>query len=149
MNSPYWDTSCILALYVAEPLSHRIATLASRGKEGLTSSSILEYEMAFALHAKEARGEIPPLSAIRVLKKFQADLEKRRFLLAPLGQDIMSRATEVASASLRNDPPLLLRTLEGIHIATALQLRSSEIITADKRMAQAAKTLGLSVKDFS
>ena len=105
--------------------------------------------MTFALHAKEAKGEIPPDSAIRVLAKFQSDLRKGRFLLAPLGQDIKIRASESARTALRNDPPLFLRTLDGIHIATALQLQSSELMTADKRMANAARALGFSVQEFS
>ena len=148
-NSPYWDTSCILALYVTEPLSRQIAALASKEKQALTSSVILEYEMTFALHAKEAKGKIPPDSAIRVLAKFQSDLRKGRFLLAPLGQDIKIRAAESARTALRNDPPLFLRTLDGIHIATALQLQSSELMTADKRMANAARAIGFSVQEFS
>lgn len=149
MNSPYWDTSCILALYVTEALSRQIAALASKEKQALTSSAILEYEMTFALHAKEAKGEVPPDSAARALAKFQSDLQKGRFLLAPLGQDIKIRAAEAACATLRNDPPLFLRTLDGIHIATALQLQSVELITADKRMAAAARVLGISVKEFA
>jgi predicted nucleic acid-binding protein len=105
--------------------------------------------MTFALHAKEAKGEIAPDSASRALAKFQSDLRKGRFLLAPLGQDIKTRAAEVARVSLRNDPPLFLRTLDGIHIATALQLQSPELITADKRMAKAARALGLRVQEFA
>lgn len=149
MNSPYWDTSCILALYVTDALSRQIAARASKEKQALASSAILEYEMTFALHAKEAKGEIPPDSAARALAKFQSDLHKGRFLLAPLGQDIKIRATEAARATLRNDPPLFLRTLDGIHIATALQLQSVELITADKRMAAAARILGISVQEFA
>jgi predicted nucleic acid-binding protein len=148
VNSPYWDTSCILALYVAETLSQPIAARASKEKQALTSSAILEYEMIFALHAKEARGEIPPDYAARALAKFQSDLQKGRFLLAPLGQDIKIRAAEAARAALRNDPPMILRTLDGIHIATVLQLHSAELITADKRMADAARTFGIRVQEF-
>jgi len=149
VNSPYWDTSCILALYVTEPLSRQIAALASKEKQALTSSVILEYEMTFAIHAKEAKGEIPTDSASRILEKFQSDLRKGRFLLAPLGQDIKTRAAESARAALLNNPPFFLRTLDGIHIATALQLQTPELITADKRLASAAKALGFSVHEFS
>ena len=149
MSTHYWDTSCILALYVAEPLSEQIAAVASKEKQALTSSAILEYEMIFALHAKEAKGEIPPDSAARVLGKFQGDLRRGRFLLAPLGQDISAHAAVVAQAMLRLPTTLFLRTLDGIHIATALQLQSSKIITTDKRMAVAARAHGINVHHFS
>jgi predicted nucleic acid-binding protein len=33
--------------------------------------------------------------------------------------------------------------LDGLHVATALQLRSTEIVTADQRMAAAAAMCGL------
>jgi len=149
VNTPYWDTSCILALYVREPLSRQIAASAAKEKQALTSSAILEYEMTFALAAKEARGEIARDSATRVLDKFQNDLRKGRFLLAPLGQDIKLRAAEIARTILKNATGKFLRTLDGIHIATALQLQSPELMTADRKMAEAAKTLGLQVKTFS
>jgi len=149
VNAPYWDTSCILALYVPETLSRQIAALASKEKQALTSSAILEHEMTFALHSKEAKGEIPPDSAARVLAKFQSDLGKGCFLLAPLGQDIKIRAAEAARATLRNNPPLFLRALDGIHIATALQLQSAELITTDKRMADAARVLDIRVHEFA
>jgi len=149
VNAPYWDTSCILALYVPETLSRQIAALASKEKQALTSSAILEHEMTFALHSKEAKSEIPPDSAARVLAKFQSDLRKGRFLLAPLGQDIKIRAAEAARATLRNNPPLFLRALDGIHIATALQLQSAELITTDKRMADAARVLDIRVHEFA
>jgi predicted nucleic acid-binding protein len=36
-----------------------------------------------------------------------------------------------------------LRILDGIHIATALELGASELITADKKIADAATLLGI------
>jgi predicted nucleic acid-binding protein len=81
-----------------------------------------------------------------VLSKFQSDLLRGRFLLAPLGQDIKVRTNQVAAAALQSHPPTFLRTLDGIHIATALQLDAREIITADKRLAEASTILGLKTK---
>ncbi len=143
MKSVYWDTSCILALYVPEAISAQAATLAGEENKALISSAILEYEMTFALGAKEARGEISPGAAATVLAKFQSDLQRGRFLLVPLGQDIKVRASRIAANILQSHPPTLLRTLDGIHIATALQLDAREILTADKRMADVSLLLGL------
>ena len=146
MKSIYWDTSCVLALYVPEAISAQAATLAGEENKALISSAILEYEMTFALCAKEARGEISPGAAATVLAKFQSDLQRGRFLLAPLGQDIKVRANRIAANILQSHPPAFLRTLEGIHIATALQLDAREILTADKRMADASRLLGLKTR---
>ena len=135
--------SCILALYIKESLSPQAVALATKQEQALTSSAILEYEMIIALHAKEAKGEIPKESAIRVLTKFQSDLLRGRFMIAPLGRDIVTQASRIAKDCAQAGLPLFLRTLDGIHIATAIE--ASVIITSDKRMAAAAAHLGVSV----
>ncbi len=145
VNPSYWDTSCILPLYVAEPLSAKVAVLGSEENGPLTSSTILEYEMIFALHAKEAKGELASGSATQILDQFRGDIRKGRFVLAPLGRDVADLALKIADTALHSTPPLFLRTLEGIHIATARQLHASRILTADGRMAAAAAMFGLEV----
>lgn len=146
MKAPYWDTSCVLALYVPERISLQVSQLASVEKGPIHSSAILEFEMTFAIHAKEVRGEIPRGSSERVLSRFQTDLQRGRFLLVPLGIDIKASAKEIATEILQMEPTVFLRTLDGIHIATALELGSSELITADKKMADAANLLGITTK---
>ena len=146
MKAPYWDTSCVMALYVPERISSLASQLASVEKGPIHSSAILEFEMTFAIHAKEVRGEIPRGSSERVLSRFQTDLQRGRFLLVPLGIDIKASAKEIATKILQMEPTVFLRTLDGIHIATALELGSSELITADKKMADAANLLGITTK---
>jgi predicted nucleic acid-binding protein len=142
----YWDTSCVIALYTPEEISNAVERLASAQKGPIHSSAILEFEMIFAIHAKESRREIPPGSSAKVLAKFTSDLAAGRFVLSPLGSDIKSCAQTVANAVHRSKEAVLLRTLDGIHISTAIQLRCSEFITADTRMAVAAELSGLKVR---
>ena len=146
MKAAYWDTSCVLALYAPEEISSQAAELASIEKGPLHSSAILEFEMTFAVHAKEVRGEIPSGSSTKVLSQFQADLQRGRYLLVPLGIDIKSCTKDIAARTIQAEPPFFLRTLDGIHIATALELGSSELITADRKMADAATRLGIKTK---
>lgn len=146
MKSLYWDTSCVLALYVPEQISSQASELASVEKGPIHSSAILEFEMTFAIHAKEARSEIPRGSSERLLSRFQTDLQRGRYLLVPLGIDIKASGKEIASRILQTEPPVFLRTLDGIHIATALKLGSPELVTADKKMADAANLLGIKTK---
>ena len=146
MKAAYWDTSCVLALYAPEEISSQAAELASLEKGQIHSSAILEFEMTFAVHAKEARGEIPSGSSAKVLSQFQADLQRGRFLLVPLGIDIKACTMDIAARTIQAEAPVFLRTLDGIHIATALKLGSSELITADRKMADAATRLGIKTK---
>ena len=143
MKAAYWDTSCVLALYAPEEISSQAAELAFLEKGQIHSSSILEFEMTFAVHAKEARGEIASGSSAKVLSQFQTDLQRGRYLLVPLGIDIKACTKDIAARTLQAQPPVFLRTLDGIHIATALELGSSELITADGKMAAAATLLGI------
>jgi predicted nucleic acid-binding protein len=136
----------VLALYVPEHISSQASEFATAEKGPIHSSAILEFEMTFAVHAKEARGEIPRGSSGRVLSRFQSDLQQGRFLLVPLGIDIKASAKEIADRILKTEPAVFLRTLDGVHIATALELGSPELITADKRMADAATLLGMKTK---
>ena len=146
MKAAYWDTSCVLALYAPEEISSQAAELATLEKGQIHSSAILEFEMTFAVHAKEARGEIPSGGSAKVLSQFQTDLQRGRFLLVPLGIDIKACTRDIAARTLQAEPPVFLRTLDGIHIATALELGSSELITADRKMADAATRLGIKTK---
>ncbi len=146
MKAAYWDTSCVLALYAPEEISSQVVELATLEKGQIHSSSILEFEMNFAVHAKEARGEIPRGSSGRVLSQFQTDLQRGRFLLVPLGIDIKTGSKDIAARTIHAEPPVFLRTLDGIHVATALRLGSSELITADRKMADAATLLGIKTK---
>jgi hypothetical protein len=124
-------------------ISTRAAELAALEQGPIHSSSILEYEMTFAVHTKQARGEIPSGSSGRVLTRFQTDLQWGRFTLIPLGIDIKTRTRKIAARTLQAKPPVFLRTLDGIHIATAMELGFARLITADKKMAGAALLLGL------
>ncbi len=143
MKRAYWDTSCVLPLYAPEPLSDVIAHRAEEEREPLTSSALLEYEMIFALNAKESKHELPKGGAQRAINQLQHDIRQGRLLLAPLGQDIRETAARIATAAFRSKPPIALRTLDGIHLATALQLNAEPLLTADRRMAVAAKVLGI------
>ncbi len=59
--------------------------------------------MTFAIHAKEARGEIPSGSSERVLSRFQTDLQRGRYLLVPSGIDIKASAKEIAARVLKQN----------------------------------------------
>ena len=63
-----------------------------------------------------------------------------------MGVDIKTRTKGIAAKAIESEPPVFLRTLDGIHIATAFELSFSELITADRKMADAALLFGLKSK---
>jgi predicted nucleic acid-binding protein len=141
----YWDTSCVLPLYIPEPGSADLSELAGSQSEPLTSSQILGFEFLFAVHARVARKEIPESFASKVQRKFLSDLDAGRFLLIPLSEDMLVQVVQMTAGLTKRSPVLELRTLDGIHLATAEMLGSEEVVTNDKRMRKAAQALGMGV----
>lgn len=145
MSARYWDTSCVLPLYVPEPDSARLAELAAGQDDPIASSQILGFEFLFAIHARVARRQIPKDFAAKVQRKFMVDAAAGRFLMIPLGDDLLSTVAAMTAKLVTCAPGLEVRTLDGIHLATATRMDSEEVVTTDKRMRKAAKLLGLQV----
>jgi predicted nucleic acid-binding protein len=141
----YWDTSCILPLYIPEPQSAELSELAGSQTEPLISSQILGFEFLFAVHARAARKEVPASFASKVQRKFLSDLDAGRFLLVPLGEEMLKQLVQITTGLAKRPPVLEMRTLDGIHLVTAQKLGSEEVVTNDKRMRKAAQALGMGV----
>jgi hypothetical protein len=65
--------------------------------------------------------------------------------LFPLGGDVVRRATTLAEEAGAWRASRSLRTLHGLHLATAAILRCTGIVTADARMKAGAQYLGIPV----
>ena len=126
----YVDTSVALAHLFAEDRRPP----ASFWTEALVSSRLLEYEMWTRLHAREATASRAE-AAREVIARISL-LE-----LAPL---VLARAL---------DPfPVPVRTLDALHLASCRFLRDRgqrvEIASYDHRMANAARALGIPLRDL-
>ncbi len=124
----YIDTSALFKLVRAEEESEALQEfLAERSSESLVSSVLIAVETRRAV-LREAVDMLP-----------RADL-----LLTRVGQ-VGLRHAIVESASRLPDPAL--RSLDAVHLATALLLRTeiSEFVTYDKRLASAVRANGLPV----
>lgn len=126
MSVAYLDSSALVKLVAKEPESSALRKHL-RSIERRTSSVV-------------ARAEV--LRTIRVLGSKHIGVARAvigRLELVSIDRDLLERAAFL-------DPPTL-RTLDAIHLATALTLgdQLKEIITYDRRLAAAAERLGLSV----
>ncbi len=138
----YWDTSCVMKLYTQESDSgfwekHALETSCDR-----ISSALMRAEMSFAFEQKEARGEVIPGAALALMKYLDHDISMGRFQLIPIGADVLSVAGDIAAQCYHANPSIFIRTLDGIHLATAQLLKCRQIATADARMKIAADFLG-------
>lgn len=123
----YVDTSAFLKLLGAERESAMMIEAIDASWPHLIASEILAVE---ALRAGLRIGGSAPAEVTRLL---------HRVVLQPLSPTVRDGACRV--------PPPLLRTLDAIHLATAISLgeKVEAIFTYDKRLAEASADAGLRV----
>jgi predicted nucleic acid-binding protein len=136
----YWDTSAVAKLYFNESDSQAWQEYALSSATARVSSVLMEVEFAFAANMKQYRGELVPGGARKLIELLHDDIQAGHFQVFPLGADIITHALEMASSLT---PHIPLRTLDGLHLATAMLLHCREIATADERLQRAAQHLGL------
>lgn len=123
----YIDTSAVVKLFVQEPesaaLRKKLAQCPTRA-----SSALLRVELLRATR----RAGLP--AATTAARRYVNDI-----FLIRLNDTLLERAATLE--------PTTLRSLDAIHLATALSLGNdlAEVITYDERMAEGASALGLRV----
>ncbi len=124
MAATYLDSSAIVKLVVAEPESAALRTYLRR-RRPLVSSALARMEVKRAVLAE---GPSAIARAHSVLERID---------LVRLNDRLLGAAGELLPADLRS--------LDAIHLATALELGSdlSRVVTYDGRMGTAARQLGL------
>jgi len=128
----YVDTSALVKLVVREAESDVLERELTTWR-GLATSSITTIELRRAARRARAGG-----------RDVVADDDTIGLLLDALAEIPLSAAVRQTAATLE---PAQLRTLDAIHLASALALRDDlgVVITYDARMASAAAELGLNV----
>lgn len=142
----YWDTSVILKLYVEEEHSSFWQAVAFAQRPPLCTSALTEVEFVFALRQKEQRGELLPGSTTALRDMFGKDVACGHFLTVPIGSDILEVCRQLPFRKAFEKGQNNLRTLDGVHLATALKMDCRSIATADKRLAIASRLAGLKLE---
>jgi uncharacterized protein len=124
----YLDSAAVVKLVHAEAESQALRDwLSDRSSLGWVSSVLVEVETvrALARHAPEAVSRLPPIFDLMLLVEIRPEV--RAF-----AQTVM---------------PPAVRTLDAIHLATALRMSDqlTSLVTYDRRLADAAVAAGLTV----
>jgi len=141
----YWDTSALLKLYAPEQDSAHFRSLLRAQTVPVAISFLHRVELNFALAAKELRGEIVQGGAKRLFDSFLRHRKQGRFLEIPWGDDVEQQARIVLDSCCRSQPPVMLRSLDGLHLGAVFAVGIRKIITTDIRLRAAAIHLGLDV----
>ena len=147
MDKWYWDTSAVIKLYCAESDSKAYISQFSEVSGLFLASQFLEIELFYAIQQKRHRKELTGNEAKNSFEQFLRDKEEGHFALIPLSQAIVEKARELWVLCEQIKPNLTLRSLDGTHLATALDAQCQYLVTADQRMQSIGERLGMNLPD--
>ena len=140
----YWDTATLAKLYVKEPDSAQFsAHMVATGP--VTTSELARWELFRVLARKEADGLIPSGAAEALFASFMADAAAGEVQLVPMSSPLEVRFQQLLLRLYRLSPPLLVRTLDGIQLATADLHGADALVTTDSHMRKCAAAMGLTL----
>lgn len=133
----YFDTSALLKIIRTEPETFALRSyLRSRADETHVSSALTRAEVArTVMREADTDGVVDQQLATTARRAIQ------QLMLWKISDDVLHATWEI--------PGRYVRALDAIHVATALrineQLPLSAFVTYDKRQAEAARAVGLTV----
>lgn len=141
----FWDTSALLKLYVRERDSDRFHHLIQTLPEKTAISELSLAEMHRALWAKELARAVPANFAQKAFREFRADVETAVLDVLPFGRAVQEEFDRIIPICYQAGPPVPVRTLDGLLLASAITARAVQLVSTDSRMRAAAALLGLRV----
>ena len=144
----YYDTSALCRHYHTEPGSDKVDNLLKDANARHVISRIghIEVQSAFAL--KVRTGEIAVGDFTLLRRRFRADINHRALVVVRLLRRHFDEAEKLIQ---KHGLSARLRTLDALHLAIALDLRSNGIVdtvvTADKLLVSLGRAEGLTVID--
>jgi len=138
--SGYADTSFVVSLYTPDSNSSSAAKLMTRSRLPLLITPLGELELMNALHLRVFRKELDSHEIKAASLLFRRDLEAGIFAIKPLSPGIFERAKALAR---KQTASLGTRTLDLLHVASALVLQSDAFYSFDRQQEKLAKAEGL------
>ena len=141
----YWDTSALLKIYTPESDSEYFLDLIAKEEHPVFISVVGGVEIRCALNRKEHAGDVRRADATRAMRRFTEDCAEGRIAQLPCGDEMTARAREIVELARVHPSPAPIRSLDAIHIASALSMRAARIVTTDIRMREVAAMVNLKV----
>ena len=136
---PYIDTSALVKLYYPEPESAQVSEWILAHGAPILFTALHRLELTNALALKVHRGETTAAAVREWQDTVRSDL--RAGVLASAAPDwsaVWERATGIAGEFTQR---LGSRSLDVLHVATALELACTTLLTNDARQAQLSRLL--------
>ena len=140
---PYLDTSALVKLYDPDPDSAQVADWVRSNHAPFLVTSLHQFELTNALALKVRRGETSAVAFAEWRSLFASDL--RLGILTPVSPEWTSVWKQGEELSTQFTPELGTRSLDVLHVAIALELSCTTILTNDVRQAELSRGLDLDV----
>ena len=142
----YLETSALVKLYVREPGTERLLSLADRSSESrLAILALAQVELRSAIRRRERSGEIPAEVAAQLLEVFKRHVEGRF-----ITQMVTDFVLDIASMLVDR---YTLRAFDAVQLAGYIALKSSAgidvpvFVCSDQELLAAAKLEGIPILD--
>lgn len=139
----YVDTSALIKWYLNEPGSEAfVRWIADHSQPWVSRLTAVELRCLLARRRRIA--EISEDIEARAYATFEEDVDRAHLYLHPLQDETMAGAIRLIDRLDEHG----LRTLDALHLSLARELEAGAVATADRKMADAARALGLEVVGF-
>jgi predicted nucleic acid-binding protein len=140
----YWDSSALAKLYVPEPDSVRFVLQLSVGGSFMTSE-LARWELFRVLARKEKEGALPAGATGRTFAAFLSAAGLGEIVLRTMDDSVEARFRSLVLELIRRPQPVLIRTFDGIHLATASLWKATTFVASDHGLRRAAAAAGFAL----
>ncbi|MBL9178635.1 MAG: type II toxin-antitoxin system VapC family toxin [Verrucomicrobiaceae bacterium] len=137
------DSSLIVALYLAEADSVRADAACASMPPPILLTDWHRVEIANAFQRAVKNGRVTAAQAAQLWQDFTADVAAGRFQI--IAVDHAAVLTRTLTLTQKHTATTGTRSLDLIHIASALEMNASDFLSFDNRQRQAANAEGLNV----
>ncbi len=142
----YYDPSCLIAIYLTEPLSAQIRGFVEKQNQAVLVNQLQELEFRNGLRQKARRREITEQELARSFRVFDddcvAEKVQRKHLI---WSAVYARAETI---SRRWSTYQVCRSFDLLHVAIAAVSEVRHFATADEGQAELARNVGMRVVYF-
>jgi predicted nucleic acid-binding protein len=136
----YFDSSALVAIYVTETFSARARSEAQAVPQ-IPFTALHDLEVRNALRLIHGRRLITASELRTLFAHLDQDIEARR--LAEVRLDLFRIFERAGELSLAHAARLLCRSLDILHVASALELHCTQLVSGDDRQLALGKLVGL------
>lgn len=141
----YWDSSALVKLYVPEEDTEFFVRLSALTDAAIHTSLIASVELVCAVLRAEVDGRIGSSAARQLIHQFDRDRETGRLVLRDVGDAVREETVRLGTVAFHRKPPIMIRSMDLIHVATASVCGATHFVAVDKRLSDVASLLKLKV----